>query len=126
MQLTLPEIEAQGAQLVAISPTVPDSSLTTAETHALGFEVLSDAGNKTARQLGLVFTLAEELRPLYASFGIDIPASNGDDTFDLPIPATYVIDTDGTIVHAFVDVDYTKRLEPAEIVKILKAMNGST
>ena len=120
MQLALPEIEALGAQLVTVSPELPDKSLSTAEKNALAFEVLSDVGNKVARDFGLVFSLAEELRPIYASFGIDIPAYNGDDTFELPMPATYVIDTDGTILHAFVDADYTSRLEPAEIVEILK------
>ena len=120
MQLALPEIEALGAQLVTVSPELPDKSLSTAERNALAFEVLSDVGNKVARGFGLVFSLAEELRPIYASFGIDIPAYNGDDTFELPMPATYVIGTDGTILHAFVDTDYTRRLEPAEIVEILK------
>ncbi len=120
MQLALFEIEALGAQLVTVSPELPDKSLSTAERNAVAFEVLSDAGNKVARDFGLVFSLAEKLRPIYASFGIDIPAYNGDDTFELPMPATYVIDADGTILHAFVDADYTKRLEPAEIVEILK------
>ena len=125
MQLALPEIEVLGAHLVAVAPELPDKSLSTAERNALAFEVLSDVGNKVARDFGLVFSLAEELRPIYASFGIDIPAYNGDDTFELPMPATYVIDTDGTIVHAFVDTDYTKRLEPAEIVEILKTTKTS-
>ncbi len=122
MQLTLPDIEALSAQLVTVSPNLPDKSLSTAQKQELTFEVLSDLGNKVARQFGLVFTLTEELRPIYASFGIDIPAYNGDDTFELPFPATYVIDTDGTITYAFVDADYTKRLEPAEIVEVLKGM----
>jgi peroxiredoxin len=122
LQLTLPAIEAQGAQLVTVSPNLPDKSLSTAEKHALTFEVLSDVGNKVAREFGLVFTLSEELRSIFASSGIDLPAFNGDDTFELPIPATYVIDTDGTITYAFVDVDHTKRLEPADIVEILKGM----
>lgn len=125
MQLTLPDIEALGAQLVTVSPNLPDKSLSTAEKHALTFEVLSDVGNKVARNFGLVFTLSEELRPIYASFGIDIPAFNGNDTFELPFPATYVIDTDGTITYAFIDVDYTKRQEPAEIVEFLKEMQKS-
>ncbi len=120
MQLALPEIEALGAQLITVSPELPDKSLSTAEKNALAFEVLSDVGNKLARDFGLVFSLAEKLRPIYANFGIDIPVYNGDDTFELPMPATYVIGTDGTILHAFVDTDYTKRLEPAEIVEILK------
>lgn len=68
----------------------------------------------------LVFTLPEDLRPIYEGFGIDLPAHNGDDTFELPIPATYVVATDGTVVHAFVNADYTKRLEPAEIISALK------
>ena len=122
MQLTLPDIEAQGAQLVTVSPNLPDKSLSTAEKHALTFEVLSDVGNKVAREFGLVFTVSEDIRSIYASFGIDLPAFNGDDAFELPFPATYVIDTEGTLTYAFVDVDYTKRMEPADIVEILKGM----
>ena len=101
---------------MAISPQTPDNSLSTVEKHELTFEVLSDVGNQVAREFGLVFTLAEELRPLYERFGIDLPTHNGDDSFELPIPATYVIASDGSIVHAFVDPDYTKRLDPEEIV----------
>ena len=118
----LAEIESFGAQLVAVSPNLPDKSLSTAEKHDLTFEVLSDVGNHVARDFGLVFTLSEELRPIYASFGIDIPAFNGDGTFELPMPATFVIDTEGTVTYAFVDADYTKRLEPTEIVEIIKKM----
>ncbi len=125
MQLALPEIEALGAQLVTVSPELPDKSLSTAEKNEIAFEVLSDVGNKTTRDFGLVFSLAEKLRPIYASFGIDIPAYNGDDTFELPMPATYVIGTDGTIVHALADADYTIRLEPAEIIEILKTTKTS-
>lgn len=120
MQLALPEIEALGANLVAISPQLPEKSLSTAEENKVSFEVLSDAGNKVARAFGLVFTLAESLRPLYKKFGADVAAANGDESYELPITATYVIDMDGTIVHAFVDTDYTKRLEPAEAVEALK------
>ncbi|MEB3359165.1 MAG: peroxiredoxin-like family protein [Synechococcales bacterium] len=120
LQQALPEIQALGASLVAISPETPDSSLTTAEKNELDFQVLSDVGNRVARQFGLVFTLPEELRPIYEGFGIDIPAHNGDATFELPLAATYVVAADGTIVHAFVDADYTRRLEPAEIVAALK------
>ncbi len=120
LQDALPEIEDLGASLVAISPQTPPHSQTMAEKHALAFDVLSDVGNRVARQFGLVFTLAEELRPIYAQFGIDLPAHNGEDTFELPIPATYVIGTDGVIVKAFVDANYTARLEPDEILNVLK------
>ena len=119
LQQAFPEIEAKGATLVAISPETPDSSLSTKEKNELSFEVLSDRSNKLARQLGLVFTLPESLRPIYNNFGIDIPAHNGDDSFELPLPATYVVSADGTVVYSFASADYTERLDPSEIVKAL-------
>jgi peroxiredoxin len=95
LQQALPKIQSQGANLVTISPQTPDLSLSTAEKHNLSFEVLSDVGNQVARQFGLVFTLPESLRPIYQAFGIDLPAHNGDQSFELPVPATYVVNTDG-------------------------------
>lgn len=120
LQQHVGEIKALGATLVAISPQTPDNSLSTREKNELTFEVLSDVGNRVAKQFGLVFTLPEELRPIYQHLGIDLPAHNGDDTFELPLAATYIVAADGTIVHAFVDADYTKRLDPQEIVAALQ------
>lgn len=122
LQQALPEIQALGSTLAAISPQTPDNSLSTTEKNELTFEVLSDVGNQVACQFGLVFSLPEELRPIYQSFGIDIPAHNGDNTFELPIPATYVISADGAIAHAFVNPDYTKRLDPEDIVAVLRSL----
>ena len=120
MQLMISEIKSLGATLVAVSPQVPEKSLSTAEENKATFEVLSDVGNKVARQFGLVFTLPERLRTIYKQFGADVAAANGDERYELPLAATYVIAVDGIIRYAFVDTDYTKRLEPEEIVKILK------
>ncbi len=120
----LPEISNLGAQLVAISPNLPDQSLSSVEKYALAFEVLTDTGNELSRSFGLVFTLDESLRPLYQQFGIDLEAANGDSSFELPIPATYVVDTDGTIALAFVDADYSKRLEPDEVVAGLRELSA--
>ena len=120
MQLILSEIKSLGATLVAISPQVPEKSLATAEENKVSFEVLSDVGNKAARQFGLVFTLPERLRTIYKQFGADVAAANGDESYELPLAATYVIGVDGIIRYAFVDTDYTKRLEPEEVVKVLK------
>jgi peroxiredoxin len=122
LQNALPEIQQLGAQLVAISPQTPDESLSTAEKNELAFAVLSDAGSATAKAYGIAFDLADELRPIYARFGHALPDKNGDDSWVLPIPATYVLDTNGVIVLAFVDVDYRNRLEPAEIVAALEAL----
>jgi len=119
LQNALPEFQKRGAQLIAISPQTPDSSLSTAEKNELTFEVLSDVGNAIAREYGLVFTLSEELRPVYTKFGIDVPAHNGDRTFELPIPATYVVGRDGVIALAFANADYIARLDPSAIIDAL-------
>ena len=121
-QTLLPEIEAAGATLVAVSPQTPDASLTTQEKKDLTFTVLSDEGNAVARQFGLVHTLPADLVAAYDQFGLDVAGSNGDASGDLPLPATYVIDPDGTIRYAFVDADYTKRAEPSEVLASLQAV----
>ena len=126
LQQALPEIEAKGATLVAISPETPDTSLSTKEKNELSFEVLSDGNNELAKQLGLVFTLPESLRPIYQNFGIDIPAHNGDSTFELPLPATYVVAADGTVIYSFAHADYTQRLDPAEITSALDTLNSNS
>jgi peroxiredoxin len=122
LQLALPRMRELGARLVAVSPETPDNSLSTAEKNSLTFEVLSDVGNRVAHQFGIVFQLPEDLRPIYAGFGINLSAANGDDMFGLPIPATYVINTNRKICMAFVEPDYTKRLDPEEIIATLAQM----
>jgi peroxiredoxin len=112
----LPEIESRGARLVGLAPETPDKAMSTAERHGIAIDILSDAGNKVAEQLGLVFELPQALRPLCEKFGTDLIAYNGDDSFKLPVPATYIIGQDGVILYDFVNADYTVRLEPSEIV----------
>lgn len=118
----LPQIEALGAQLVGLAPETPDKALATAQRHQINIDILSDAGNQVAERLGLVFTLPDDLRPMYEKLGIDLPAYNGEASFKLPVPATYIVQQDGLIAHAFVNADYTQRLEPAEIVAHLQAL----
>lgn len=121
LQERLPEIQALGAQLLAVSPQVPDKSLSTVEKNALDFEVASDLGNRVARDLGLVFELAEDLKPIYKQWGADLEEFNGDDKYELPIPSTLVVNTDGTIMHAQHDIDHSKRMDPDEIIDVLKS-----
>jgi peroxiredoxin len=122
LQQQLPGIRSLGATLIGVSPETPDNSLTTAEKHGLGFEVLSDIGNGTARDYGLIFTVYEEMRPLYLKWGLDVPACNGDDSWELPVPATYLINTHGVVRAAHVDKDYTKRMEPTQLLEALKQL----
>jgi len=123
LQQALPEITRLGAKLVAVSPQTPDESLSTTEKNALSFSVLSDIGSTAAKSFGIAYDLAEELRPLYARSDHALPEKNGDKSWVLPIPATYVIDTDGTVALSFVDVDYRNRLEPAEILTALQSLS---
>ena len=123
LRQALPEITRLGAKLVAVSPQTPDESLSTAEKNEFAFSVLSDAGSATAKSFGIAYDLAEELRPIYARSGHALPDKNGDESWVLPIPATYVIDTDGTIALAYVDVDYRNRLEPAGILAALQSLS---
>jgi peroxiredoxin len=123
LQKALPEITRLGAKLVAVSPQTSDESLSTAEKNDLAFPVLSEVGSATATSFGIAYDLAEELRPIYARVGHALPENNGDESWVLPIPATYVIDRDGTIALGFVDVDYRNRLEPAEILVALQSLS---
>ena len=105
MQRSLPEIKSLGAELVTISPQLPDNSLSTTEKLALEFEVLSDVGNKVAKEFGLVFKLIDKMQEIYSNFGIDLPTANGDQSYELPIPATYVVTQNGIVQFAFIDAD---------------------
>lgn len=124
MQRSLPEIKALDGQLVAVSPQLPDNSLSTAEKLDLDFAVLSDVGNRVARDFGLVFKLSDKVQEIYQGFGIDLPGANGDESCELPVPATYIVTRDGIIRFAYINVDYTNRLDPETIIAELKKMKS--
>jgi peroxiredoxin len=113
------DISGRGAHLIAVSPQVPDESLSLAEKHGLGFDVLSDVGCATAARYGLSYDIGEELAGLYDRLGFELERVNAGHARTLPVPATFVIAPDGTIAWAFVDTDYTKRAEPADILAAL-------
>lgn len=121
-QAILPEILGHGARLLAVSPQLPDGSLDTVENNGLYFDVLSDVGNNVARRYGLVYALPEELQNALRSNKKALPGINGDESWELPIPATYVIATDGRVALAHLDVDYRNRLEPSQILACLETL----
>ena len=120
----LPQFKTQSAQLVAISPQLPDETLSTAQKNDLEFDVLSDVSNKIAKQFGLLFTLDERIQALYTQFGIDFEHYYGDKSFKLPLPATYVINQEGVITYAFLNEDYTLRAEPTDVMAALESENN--
>lgn len=110
-----------GAQLLAISPQVPERSAATNAGTALAFPVLSDADLTAANAFGIAFTLPAELVEYFTEIGTDIPVLNGNGLWALPVPATYVIDTRGLIRYAEVEPDYRRRPDPGAALQALEA-----
>jgi peroxiredoxin len=125
LQRALTEFQKFAAQIVAISPQLPDNSLSTQEKDELTFAVLSDVGNKVARQFGIVFQIGEKLQKLYRKFGHPLDLFNGPDGAQhLPVPATFVVDGKGVIRLVHVDVDYTRRLDPDDVITTLRQLKA--
>lgn len=119
-QQNLSEITARGASLVAVSPQVPDSSLAMQAQNNLAFPVLSDVGGDVSDAYGLTFEVDDATRERYEAVGIDLAQSNGTPgVWELPVPGTYVIAPDGTILAAFVEADYTQRASVRQILDAL-------
>jgi peroxiredoxin len=114
------EIQAGGASLIAISPQTVQQSFFMADQHKLRFALLSDVGNNVARQFGLVYRVPEFQQAVYRRAFVNLPLANGNESWELPIPATYIIDRDGTVIYASSNPDYTERPEPGEILTAVK------
>ena len=124
MNLILPQIEQAGATLVAISPQTVKQSFFMHDQHKLRFPLLSDGGNKVARQFGLTYRVPSLQESVYRRAFVNLPFTNGDESWELPIPATYIVDRDGTVLFASANEDYTERPEPAEVVGFLQSRLG--
>ncbi|SHG21733.1 Peroxiredoxin [Kaistia soli DSM 19436] len=120
LQKTLPQFEALGAQLVAISPQNPVNSRKSMRQNNLTFPILSDPHNDVAAAFGLRFHMQDYLIELYKSLKNDLPAFNGDDSWTLPMPARYVVGQDGVLLYAEVNPDYTRRPEPEDMLPALR------
>lgn len=116
MNRLLTRILEVGATAVAISPQTVQQSYFMADQHQLRFPLLSDAGNQVARQFGLVYRVPDEQQAIYRRAFVNLPLANGDESWELPIPATFILDRDGTVRYASADPDYTDRPEPEQIL----------
>ncbi len=114
------QIKAAGAALVAISPQTVKQSSFMHDQHRLRFPLLCDAGNRVARQFNLVYRVDAVQEALYRRTFVNLPNTNGDDSWELPIPATYILDRDGTVLYASASEDYTERPEPLDILSFLE------
>jgi len=114
-----PQIAEAGASLVAISPQTQKHSYMTRDMHKLRFPVLSDQGNQVARKFGLVYRLSPEMQAMYESIMTKLPGYNDDQSWELPLAATYVVQKDGKILWARVDADWRHRPEPKELLQVV-------
>jgi peroxiredoxin len=119
MNQVAPRIEHPGASLVAISPQTVKQCFFMHDQHKLRFPLLSDAGNKLSRRFNLIYRVNGEQQALYQRTFVNLPFINGDASWELPIPATYIIDCDSTVFYASANEDYTERPEPGELLRIL-------
>lgn len=111
------------AQLVAVSPQTPDNSLSTAEKNALAFPVLSDSALQAATAFGVAFEMPPELVEVYSRGGNDLPLLNGNGRWVLPVPATYVVDQNGSIAFAHIEADYRERAEPRDVLAAIAGLS---
>jgi peroxiredoxin len=119
MNLVLPEIEEFGATLIAISPQTVKQTFFMRDQHKLRFPLLSDAENRVARQFGLTYRVPDEQKTVYQRAFVNLPFVNGDESWELPISATFIIDRNGSVLYASANEDYTDRPEPEDIVRFL-------
>jgi peroxiredoxin len=120
MNLIVPQIQNPGATLAVISPQTVRQSFFMHDQHKLRFPLLSDAGNHVARQFGLTYRVPELQEAVYRRAFVNLPLTNGDDSWELPIPATYILDCDGTVLYSSANEDYTERPEPTDILRFLQ------
>lgn len=126
MNLLVPAIEAAKASLIAISPQTAKQAYFMHDQHKLRFPLLVDAGNRVARSFGLTYRVPAAQEAVYRRAFVNLPFANGDDSWELPIPATYILERDGTVSYASADEDYTERPEPAEIVARLRTQASAS
>ncbi len=125
LQESIPAFKKYGAQLVAVTPQTPDKSLEQVNKDKYPFEILSDLEYKVAKTYRLYFEVPMELHEFYKDkFGLDIESYNGKGRLGLPVPGTFVINTDGKIIATHAELDYKQRMEPKAILQALKSIKG--
>ncbi len=118
------ELDEAGASFVAITPEKPSYTSATEEKYDLPYDVYSDASFAAADTFGLRFSLPAEIQTRYKGFGIDLGKHNATETWELPIPGTFVIDTDGVVRFVYADEDFRKRVEPDEVIAAVRGLQA--
>ena len=119
LEAALGEIKARGASLVAISMQGASDSRKSQRDNKLSFPILTDQNGELAEKFGIRWSLQDYVIPIHAGFGVELPKIHGDGQWNLPMPARYVIDTDGSVAYAEVNPDYTRRPDPSDLFPVL-------
>ncbi len=122
LEEALPELHAAGATLVALTPDTGGRALRAKRSHGLHYEVLSDVDNETAMQFGVVVNPPESYRVLLAGAGIDLAERHGNSGGFIPLPATFLVGQDGIVRASWIDLDVTRRVEPAAIIDAVRRL----
>jgi peroxiredoxin len=126
LEAALPEIESAGGQLVALTPDTGHHLADTKRRQGLSYEILSDVDGAVGLQFGVLFRAPAAYREVLAGYGIDLAERHGNDGGFIPLPATYVVGRDGVVRYAFVDIDFTRRAEPAAVVAALAQIRAES
>lgn len=124
MNDAMPDITRAGAKVIAISPELPASGLKTRTDTNARYLLYSDHQGNASRAYNVRFDLAADVIEKYKGYGVDLSKMNADKAWSLPHPATFVIDTKGMVRYAYVNADYTKRVDPAEVLAVLKELKA--
>lgn len=119
------DVRARGATLVAVSMQGAADSRKSQKDNQLSFPILTDKNGELAERFGIRWSLQEYVIPIHQGFGVELPRIHGDGQWNLPMPARYVVDADGTVVYAEVNPDYTRRPEPADLFPVLDSLAAS-
>jgi peroxiredoxin len=114
------QVRERGALLVAISPQTERQNDFMVAQHRLPFPVLRDPACELAEKFGLSYSLPDSLREYYLSILINLPFVNGEESWRLPLPATYVISSAGRVLYAEAHADFRVRPEPEETMSALQ------
>ena len=125
LQRVLPQLEELSASLLVINPQKPDKSQVLQSSHSLGFDILSDENQQVIQAYHLQFTVPSQVQEVYKQFGFNLPELTADGSWNLPVPATFVLDRNGVIRARHVDLDYLHRMEPADIVDAVRYLTDS-
>ena len=123
LERALPEIQEASASLVAVTPQSLEHTLSLQEKAELTFDVLSDVEQRVIRDYRVQFTMPPKLKDLYLGFySLDLGKQNGDGSWNLPVPGTFIIDSDGIIRQTHVTADFTSRMEPDDVIEALRPL----